>query len=501
MKSSRRRHLLIISALAVCAAGATSCEYDDDDVCHLDDDDFDDDFDDDDFDDDDFDDDGCSIVIIAQSGGGGAVVLVTDHPRPGLQSAHVTISGVSLEGNEGEPQPLYRWAAGHRVDLLSLRGTPDTRVHDVVAARGGIRPAAYTSIRFTVRDPSFVLSSGEAIAPADIDLAAGGNMVVEFARPLLLGPAEVVYIVLDFDLERSFSEVEGGGPRWRLRPIVLVDVFREDVGRGVRAPTDLTGVASSVDREGERFRLELSEGRGILEVRLARSALVRNGSLDLGGAGGIRTGARVVARGSWMDDGALLAEAIILGETFHASGLVREVVPAAGGCLDARVLVTAGQAHEGELHVEACPRTIVSLDRIGPAGPGDLREGMVVAILARTEGGSAAAAAVIDVKQGPTVLSVPGPDAEGAGDRGLGGSVIAVDEADGVVAIASGADLHEIKMAGAMIVLVEESRGSLRQRLIPIQDLEEGMHLEAAGGTMEPGRLLVATRPDPRAER
>jgi hypothetical protein len=493
MKSARARCLLVAS-LALCAAGATSCEVDDDD-CEYDDDDFDDDDFDDDFDDDDFDDDdiyGCSYIIIVGQSKGGVVVLLTDRPRPDIQAAHVTIAEVALESREIDPEPLYRWDAGRRVDLVSLRGTADTRIHDVVACRGGIRPAAYSSIRLAVRDPSIVLSSGEAIEPRDIDIAGGGNMVIDFAEPLLLGPSEVAFVVLDFDLERSFPAAPGSaGPRWTLRPIVLVDVLREDVGRAVRAPTDLGGVVAKTERGA--FDLELSDGRGVLKVRLAPGASVRGAGPEPLAPGAIRAGSRVLARGAWSADGSLLADSIVLGETFEAIGLVRELAPAEGGCLDARVLVGAGQPHEGDLRLEACPRTIVSLDRVGPLGLGDLREGMMVSILAHAEGRSPPQAAIIDVKGGPTTLSVPEGAAEGAA-----GAVIAVDEASGIVAIAAGAEILEIPAAGAPILLLEEAGGALRQRTLSIQELEEGMRVEAHGGAADdPRRILIATPGEP----
>ena len=130
----------------------------------------------------------------------------------------------------------------------------------------------------------------------DIDVAGGGNMVIDFAEPLLLGPSEVAFVVLDFDLERSFPAAPGSaGPRWTLRPIVLVDVLREDVGRAVRAPTDLGGVVAKTERGA--FDLELSDGRGVLKVRLAPGASVRGAGPEPLAPGAIRAGSRVLARG------------------------------------------------------------------------------------------------------------------------------------------------------------------------------------------------------------
>ena len=491
---ARRLHCPLIAVLALCAAGTTSCEYDDDD-CEYDDDDFDDDDFDDDFDDDDFDDDdiyGCSYIVIVGQSRGGVVVLLTDRPRSDIASARVNIADLTLESREVDPEPLYRWDSGHTVDLVPLRGTPDTRIHEVVASRGGIRPAVYDSIRLTVREPSIVLSTGETLGPADIHLVGGGNMLVDFAEPLILGPSDVVYIVLDFDLERSFPDGgPAGGPRWTLRPIILADMLREDVGRSVKAPTDLTGVVARVGRKGDTFDMELSEGRGALEVRLAPGAVVRGE----GSAPAIREGSRVLARGAWTPEGHLRADAVIVGETFEATGLLRELTPSGGGCMDARILVSAGQALEGDLRLEACPGTLVTLDRIGSAGLGDLREGMVVAVAGRA-GKSPAPAALIDVKQGSTVLSIPG---DAAGEEGrLAGKVVAVDEASGIIAIASGADLHELEAGGASILLVEEAGGMLRERRISIREVEDGMDLEAGEATGRNGeRLLIVTTGEP----
>jgi hypothetical protein len=292
--------------------------------CHDDDDDFFDDENDDDFDDDD------DHNFLAGGGGAEVTVLATDSPLDGLRALRVTVARLELVGEPPDPVLLYDSAEGLRLDLLALRGSDAgggrdaTRLYEFLCGRRPVPAAAYGELRILLVDPEIVLASGEKLGAERIDLEGGGALELELREPVLAGPADVVYLLLDFDLERSLEPL-GGGARWRLRPHVVPEVAREDVGERVAAPADVAGTVLAVDPQLGTLSVELSGGRGAFPVAVAKSTAAFDAVLEPLNLAALHPGDAVSARGVLGADGLLAARSLVAAATEALRGTIAAV--------------------------------------------------------------------------------------------------------------------------------------------------------------------------------
>jgi hypothetical protein len=367
---------LLLLPLAILAAFLASC-YDDDDDCHShyvstgvivyhchDDDDFDDD-------------DDYHDHYYYQSGE--VAVLVTDAPVDDVRSFEVTITEVVLQSSEVDPQTVYSSPRGLRLDLLALAGSEETRLFELLSGRLAVAPATYDSIRLAIKDPRIILHSGEVVDAERIALWREGHIDVSLAEPFPLGPSDVAFIVLDFDLERSLlapagdaDTGEGGadpGARWTFRPLVVVDVQRDDPRARVHTPLDVAGTVTAVDLDAGTFTLALPGGdAGTIEVSSADAA-----------AGAVVAGEAASVRGVWNADGGLDARAVVLGATSRLDGLVRELREDG----EDLTLIIEEPGSPREIEVAVTAETVLSFGRLSPAVPGDLQPGRKVSVTAR----------------------------------------------------------------------------------------------------------------------
>ncbi len=363
-------------------------------------------------------------------------LLITDHPIDDVDAFFVTITEVTFIEEEAGPMSVYRSDAGRRIDLLSLRGSRSTRLYDLLAIQE-LPPGVYGSIRLTVRDPALILSSGEVLDGSEIDLAGNGSIEIGLPEPVLLGPDETVYVVLDFDVSSSLTSKENseGFGRGIIRPLILADVLYDDIEDEILTPTDLRGRLAQRDPETGLFTLELSEERGALDFRLSEEAEILDRYLNPASVNALTLGSDVRVRGYLTAAGQLDAESVAL-----------EPVPSLKETRLDETRLDETRGHDG--HAARLPRGSESDGAVSVARPATPVRGTVSRVAPGHQ------ALVLHVDGSPRTIEIS-PD--------------------------------------TTIVLVEISEEGLWQTSIPIREVDIGANVVVHGDVGLPVRLVVVT--------
>ena len=255
---------------------------------------------------------------------GTLTVALTDSPL-GLRSFFLTFTELVLLSDEVKPQTIYQSRDGLRVDLLALRGTPESRLYELLARRA-VTAAAYKGARLFFRAPSIVTESGGVDATA-IALAAE-SIEITFTTPFVVGPAEDRFLVLDLDVAHSVTSPAGSSATWDVRPLVLAETLGS--AEELSTPLDLEGKIVAVKDDGS-FTLELEDSRGeawisapspeavILDAGIPNAGIPNAGTLEaratLASTEAISAGRRAVVRGSFRNDGSFAPGLVALGKT------------------------------------------------------------------------------------------------------------------------------------------------------------------------------------------
>ncbi|MFW2404267.1 MAG: DUF4382 domain-containing protein [Gammaproteobacteria bacterium] len=191
------------------------------------------------------------------SGGGSAAgtgqvaVLITDGPTDEYERVLITLSSMILIGSGGQ-QVIYD---GEPItfDLLKLRDRAD------FAFSQTITEGDYSKIRLQVDEVRLVDLGDPADPDDDVEevldnLAANGKIDLNPRGPFSVVADKTTVISLDIDAQRSFQVVQTGNSRLKLRPVIFVDVFQDDIvlpNRLIRA----FGRVESVDEAAESLVL------------------------------------------------------------------------------------------------------------------------------------------------------------------------------------------------------------------------------------------------------
>ncbi len=479
---------LLAVGLFLAGALASSCDdWDDDDDCHTHVSGsttithcHDDDFDDDDFDDDDV------FVVIAQSAE--VAALVTASEADGVAAFHVDIGEIVLEGRKSEPRSIRSARDSSRVDLVNLRGRGPTQLFELLAGRTEVPATTYESVRIALGEPTLVLASGRRIAGDDLALAGGGQLEVVLPEPLLLGPGDVAFLLIELDLERSLlppsrlASVAGGTapePSWRFRPLVHVECVREDLLGVVDAPAEIAGSIAYVDPDTRSIWVEVAPGHGLLEAVVPEESGVVDALLQPAALADLTLGDGIGIRGEWGLGGLVVAESVIAGGWSWIHGAVEAIERR-----DDETLIAIRDPSSGILRtVAALEPTLVLGDRREPGDLADLTVGRHVRIAAcERPGGKVPVAARIVVSPESTSSAFPA-----AG--GLRGVVSAVDVPGRTIVVSDGRAERSLAVPlDARLILASEGVDLVRERRLRLAEVEVGMLLEAASRPTADGR-------------
>lgn len=201
-------------------------------------------------------------------------VVVTDNPADRIRDFHLTIDEVTLVRVDGHEETLYAGRGGYRRDILALRdaGAGAGRSFDIIAPEREIRSGTYDRLRLRVRDPEIGLSGGERFPPHSVEVVGDGTVDLVLEEPLHAAKGGSLYVVLDFDLERSFERRWWGPRPWLYRPLVLVESSPGPTAELLRREMAVEGRVVDVAADGRDVALELTGGRGVTRFRLAGDA-------------------------------------------------------------------------------------------------------------------------------------------------------------------------------------------------------------------------------------
>jgi hypothetical protein len=206
---------------------------------------------------------GCgsgSTTVVANSGTGTVVVVVTDSATDEFLQVWVTVTKVELLGAQGH----FTLFEGRRVfDLLSMRD--DARLlslgHEVPAGE-------WSKIRLHVEDVRLVRLVAQSDAGTIVDCppdvtpdpgtvceaihpSVGGNGKIDLnpRGPITVRSGELVFVQLDLDAQKSIHIVETGSERFIFRPVVFVDLFAVRPDRLLR----IEGTIAEIDLAAQKL--------------------------------------------------------------------------------------------------------------------------------------------------------------------------------------------------------------------------------------------------------
>jgi hypothetical protein len=193
----------------------------------------------------------AAFTLTACGGGGGSAsapgpsdatatvgVLITDAPVGKWDEAIATITSVTLIGDDGQVQ---LFSGSQTLDLLKLAD-----FSELFAVSDDVPPGRYSKIRLQLSD--LVLNdinpdTGEVIDSEQPQLVGNGKIDLNPRNSFVLRGGDVIFIELDFDMEKSLKITETGNGKLIIRPVVFVDIRTErPQGRLSRVHGEITEI-------------------------------------------------------------------------------------------------------------------------------------------------------------------------------------------------------------------------------------------------------------------
>ncbi len=178
----------------------------------------------------------AALTLTACGGGGGGSaaapapsdttatvgVLITDAPVGKWDEAIATITSVTLIGDNSQVQ---LFSGSQTLDLLKL-----TDFSELFAVSDDVPPGRYSKIRLQLSD--LVLNdinpdTGNVIDSEQPQLVGNGKIDLNPRNSFVLAGGDVIFIELDFDMEKSLKITETGNGKLIIRPVVFVDIRTE----------------------------------------------------------------------------------------------------------------------------------------------------------------------------------------------------------------------------------------------------------------------------------
>ena len=194
----------------------------------------------------------AALTLTACGGGGGGSaaapapsdttatvgVLITDAPVGQWDEAIATITSVTLIGDDGQ---VELFSGSQTLDLLKLAD-----FSELFAVSDDVPAGRYSKIRLQLSD--LVLNdinpdTGNVIDSERPQLVGNGKIDLNPRNSFVLAGGDVVFIELDFDMEKSLKITETGNGKLIIRPVVFVDIRTErPQGRLSRVHGEITEI-------------------------------------------------------------------------------------------------------------------------------------------------------------------------------------------------------------------------------------------------------------------
>jgi hypothetical protein len=199
-------------------------------------------------------------TLLASCGGGGGGggsaatgvepatvgLVITDLSSDDYDHAWATITSVTLIGENGHEQIF---SGKKTVDLLSLRDHLK-----LFFVNKKVKPGFYSKIRLHVEELVLVKDNDGAPPTEDyVDLVANGKVDLNPQTTFYIAPGSVVFLSLDWDVDKSLKLIETGSGKIKMRPVIFVDIGTKPLFK--KGLVRLFGTVESVAADDSGFRL------------------------------------------------------------------------------------------------------------------------------------------------------------------------------------------------------------------------------------------------------
>jgi len=177
---------------------------------------------------------------------GSVAVLITDAPIDDFDQFWLTVTEVSLLGDEGG---VALFAGSKTINLLDLNSHAD-----LFSLADNIPAGSYYKIRMQVENPQLVRLDGlgnvlETVVP---NMSASGKLDLNPRSDIVVVAGETLALQIDLDVKKSIHLIQNKKGEYRFRPVVFVDVLTQEMtGKLVR----VKGVVDDVNEYEGSFKL------------------------------------------------------------------------------------------------------------------------------------------------------------------------------------------------------------------------------------------------------
>ena len=175
---------------------------------------------------------------------GSVAILLTDAPIDNFDRFMLTVSEISLLGDEGA---VVLFRGSETLDLLNLQSHAD-----LFSLSDGVPAGNYYKIRMQISDPQLIRLGLNGAIEEIVEPKMGGNGKLDLnpRADIVVVAGETVALQVDLDVGKSIHVVQNGNHAYRFRPVIFVDILTYGVnGKLVR----ISGSVS--DKSDEGFEL------------------------------------------------------------------------------------------------------------------------------------------------------------------------------------------------------------------------------------------------------
>ena len=199
---------------------------------------------------------GSDISSSSQSGTGSVAILLTDAPIDNFDKFLLTVSEISLLGDDGH---VTLFSGSETIDLLDLNSHSD-----LFSLADNIPAGKYNKIRMRISDPQLISLDMDGNVITVVPKSGGnGKLDLNPRGDINVSSGETLAIQIDLDVEKSIHLIETGNGDYRFRPVVFVDILNDDMqGKLVR----ISGYARNI--EEDHFELCQQEAHDDTKITL-----------------------------------------------------------------------------------------------------------------------------------------------------------------------------------------------------------------------------------------
>lgn len=174
------------------------------------------------------------------NGTGTVAVLITDAPIDDFNKFLITVSEISLLGEDGS---VSLFSGNETIDLLDLNSHSD-----LFSLTTNIPAGHYYKVRMQVSDPTLLVldMDGNILEDRTVVPKMGGNGKLDLnpRSEIIITAGQTLALQLDMDAQKSIHLIQNGNGDYRFRPVVFIDILTDSMlGKLVR----LSGYVNDIE--------------------------------------------------------------------------------------------------------------------------------------------------------------------------------------------------------------------------------------------------------------